>query len=61
MKRFEYKAFLMGRGIDSEDIKMINELGEQGWELVATTYPDNRTLLFKREINDDIYGKVKPA
>jgi len=50
MKQFEYRKLTIIDHFDLENkLLIINEWGAQGWELVATTYPNNCTLIFKRE------------
>ena len=64
MKKFEYKIFsfhsLAKDEIDSKTLRQLNELGEQGWELVSvapakkySVFDDPEYLLtafFKREV-----------
>ena len=45
MKQFEYKVITRLVGVE----KKLNELGFEGWELVAV---DSGTMYLKREIND---------
>lgn len=47
MKQFEYKLETNNRLSE----KCLNELGEEGWELIGIT---NNTLFLKREITDEI-------
>ena len=45
MKRFEYKVVSRLVGVE----KKLNELGYEGWELIAA---DNCTFFLKREYNE---------
>ena len=62
MKKWEYKVVMdqtPGGGME----KRLNELGEEGWELVATSpvggpLASFRNLIFKREILAKIHASV---
>jgi len=55
MKKFEYNVIPLSKkghqnGVTYEvDEKVLNELGQEGWELISLA---NKQLVFKREINE---------
>lgn len=63
MKKFEYKsytfAYMVGDSIVKADIKELNKLGSQGWEVIAIApvrlwkqidHPENLVAFLKREV-----------
>ena len=60
MKKFEYKSFtfayMENDSIAGSDIKVLNKLGAQGWEVIAIApvkqwkHPENLVAILKREI-----------
>lgn len=65
MKKFEYKsytfAYMENDSIVESDIKKLNKLGAQGWEVVAVTpvklwkqvgLPENLVAILKREVEN---------
>jgi Domain of unknown function (DUF4177) len=51
MTRWEYQVFDVAGEAYADIEETLNELGEQGWELICTTETDKevRTLWLKRE------------
>ena len=53
MKQFEYKVYDQANGINPDSEYELNELGSQGWELVAIRRSDSEyggyKFYFKRE------------
>ena len=54
MKKFEYKSFtfayMENDSIAGSDIKVLNKLGAQGWEVKQVGHPENLVAILKREI-----------
>ncbi len=48
MKQFEYTVVNLSNLAITERVKQMNDLGNEGWQLVAI---DNGDLYFRKEIN----------
>jgi hypothetical protein len=57
MKKFEYLEVNMSIGTDYEKKEEMRKLGDKGWKLTLGHGPDNRLLVFKREIEATVEQK----
>jgi hypothetical protein len=55
MKKFEYKEVIYDHTTDVDIIVLLNEWGEQGWELVQIVTGTNSVFILKREKNQTFH------